>query len=101
MLTEKDMPLLTVFEMETCGKSLVVEEALRSIDDVNYDDLPCMDDVSMWYCTEDIDRVVARFTIETNSEVLYEVSYTKKTRAYYVSTYSMTQCVKVDSPREN
>lgn len=101
MLTEKEMPMLTKFEIDSCGKQLVIEETYRNIEDLRFEDPPTYEDVVMWTSWENEEQIGGRFSIETNSEVLYEVTYKKASREFFISTYTLTACSKVDSPREN
>lgn len=66
--------------------------------DIGQEDLPTDDDIHLLKDFEEEDSWMGLFSSETTGEKLFEVRYRYDTEKFYITTYLMLYCAKVDPP---
>jgi len=81
------------------------EDILRTevsvhIQDLRLEDIPDPDEIHMIKDVVEDNQWTGWYTVETNAEKIYEVSYHYEKEVFYVTTYLMTVCKKYDPPHK-
>lgn len=77
---------------------LLIEDIGYHILDVGLEDIPKEDDIQMLMDHSDEDEWFGIFTNDNNAERMYEVKYRYDVGKFFITTFLMTFCKKVDPP---
>lgn len=78
---------------------LLIEDISLHIRDVGLEDVPTEEDIRMLVdYDDDEEKWTGIFVTDTNLERMYEISYRYDVGKFFITTYTMTYCKRVDPP---